>query len=415
MLIGIGVLAVFAASSLLAVNATYGVPWQTGTQLKVAFTNVGSLQAGDDVRVANVRVGHVKEIDLVDGKPRVLLTFDNERKIYRNATAVVDERSGLGQKFIDVNPGDASAGVLGPDDTLPASKTTPAQDLSDVLRVLDEPTRKGLGTTVREVGGGAGGHSQDVHDVLSAAPKMLPDLGTVARALSTNDGADLRSVLTTANSLARRFAGRQEQLGELLGQLDTTMQAMSVDDGKPLTEALQRAPETLRDVRGALHTVRGPLAQTASAAWQLQPGAAALGQATPDVRGVLRQAVTPLNKVPNVAGKAKPAVSTLSHTFTDARPLAPVLTKAFGNLQVPLAVLKPYAPEIATFFTNTSSALSNGDAAGHWLRIYLNVGSESVLGTLPVQDSTVSRNAYPAPGQASKDRANGPLGQRAGK
>jgi phospholipid/cholesterol/gamma-HCH transport system substrate-binding protein len=414
-LVGIAVLAMFVASLLLAVNATHGAPWHTGTELKVAFDNVGALQTGDDVRIANVRVGHVKEVGLVDGKPQVVLSFDEDHEIYRNATASVDERSALGQKFIDVNPGDPSAGRMGPDDVLPAKKTMGANELSDLLRVFDEPTRKGLGTAVRELGGGAGGHSQDVRDVLAAAPQMLPDLGTVARALSADNGADLRAVLSTANSLAGRFAGRQEQLGELAGQLDTTLHALAVDNGEPLSQALQKAPETLREARGALQTVREPLAQTESAARQLEPGALSLGQATPDVRGVLREAVGPLDKVPGVARSAEPAVTELTQTFADARPLAPVLTKAFGDMQVPLAVLKPYAPEIAMFFNNASSALSNGDAAGHWLRIYLNVGAESVLGTLPIADPTASRNAYPAPGQAIKDREKGPLGTRAGR
>jgi phospholipid/cholesterol/gamma-HCH transport system substrate-binding protein len=413
--IGIGVLSVFVVSLLLAVNATHGVPWQTGTQLKVAFNNVGALQTGDDVRIANVRVGHVREINLVDGKPSVVLSFDKDTNVYRNATAIVDERSALGQKFVDIDPGDQRAGQVGPDETLPAASTTDANELSDVLKVLDEPTRKGLGTAVRELGGGAGGHSQDIRDVLGAAPQMLPDLGKVAQALSAENGTDLHAMLASANSLAGRFAGRQEQLGELAGQLDTTMHALSVDSGKPLSEALQRAPETLREVRSALQTVRGPLAQTASAAHQLEPGAVALGKATPDVRGVLREAVGPLNKVPDVAGKAQPAISGLEQAFGEARPLAPMLTKGFGDLQVPLAVLKPYAPEIATFFNNASSALGQGDAAGHWLRIYLNLGAESVLGTLPIADPTASRNAYPAPGQAIHDREKGPLGQRAGK
>ncbi len=415
LLIGIGLVVAFAVSIYVALTASGGLPGTSGRSATAAFDEVGSLRNGDDVRIAGVRVGQVKDVRIVDGQPLVTLRFDKGRKIYRDAsalTATVSARSALGQKYVDFRPGTPDTGELGRNEIIPASKTGDAQELSDVLRVLDQPTRDALGSTLREAGGGASGHSQDFRDAAAALPQELPDLATVSRALSVDNGADLTDLLRAADSLSRSFEGHQQQLAELVDRVNTTLQALDVDDQAPLGATLDRAPQTLVDARGALDQLRAPLAQTGQAMTGLQPGAVALGNATEDVRGVLREGVPPLEKVPGVAGQADPVVPQLTKVLSDAKPLAPRLVEALGNARQPLGVAAPYAPEVSLFFTYMTDALSDGDAAGHWLRIYPVIGTETVSGILPLRDPLTNRNAYPAPGQAARDKSTSVLGNR---
>ncbi|WP_435581933.1 MlaD family protein [Amycolatopsis thermoflava] len=414
---GAVVLVVFALALQLALTADQGLPGATYTLVDADVSDVGALRPGDDVRVASVRVGRVKDVRLVGGVPRVTLQLDGTREIYRDAaaeakTVTVASRSALGQKYIALNPGTPEAGQLGPSDVIPPKRTAGSQELSDLLDVLDAPTREALGSTVREVGGGAGGHAADLRDALEAAPRMLPDLATVSKALSANDGAELTALLTTADRLSARFTGRQEQLAELLGRLDTTMRAVAVDEGTPLGEVLQRAPGTLQAARSGLQSLQAPLEDLHAGMSQLAPGARALGQATPDLRGVLREAVPPLGKVPGVGRQAEPALTDLTKTVGDARPLAPRLTQTFGSADQFLRVLAPYAPEVSGWFTNWAAALSHGDANGHFLRLYLLFSEESVLGQGGLRDPLVARNPYPAPGEAAQDARKIPGGSR---
>ncbi|WP_116200535.1 MlaD family protein [Amycolatopsis circi] len=414
-LLGTGLIVAFVVAVYVAITANSGLPGVSGTTVRAAFDDVGALRAGDDVRIANVRVGQVKDIQLVDGKPLVTMGLDGDRKIYRDAGATaasIGARSALGQKYVDLQPGNPAAGQLPADSVIPAGKTVGSQELADVLRVLDAPTRQALGSTLREAGGGLGGHSQDLKDAASALPQELPDLGVVSRALSARDGADLAGLLKTADSLSVSFQGHQQQLAQLTQRLGTTLQSLNVDRGKPLADSLSKAPSTLADVKGALGGLNGPLGQTEQAVRTLRPGAEALGQATPDVRGVLREGVPSLDKVPGVAAQADPAVTDLTHVMTDAKPLAPRLTAAIGAAKDPVGVLAPYAPEVSMFFSYAADALHLGDAAGHWLRFYPVLNLESADGTLPIADPTVARDAYPAPGQAAKEKKNGLLGGR---
>lgn len=413
--LGAVVLVVFALALQLALTADKGLPGAKYTLVDADVADVGALRPGDDVRIASVRVGRVKDIRLVGGTPRVTLQLDGQRDVYQDAAAEaksvsVAARSALGQKYVALTPGTPGAGKLRPGAVIPARKTEGAQELSDLLDVLDAPTRGALGSTIREVGGGTGGHAQDLQDALKAAPGLLPDLGTVSKALSSNDGADLTALLTSAQRLSGRFSGRQQQLSDLLGQLDTTMRAIAVDNGKPLADVVHKGPDTLRALRSGLQSVQAPLQDLHAGMDKLRPGAKALGQATPDLRGVLREAVPPLGKVPAVSEQAQPALSDLTQTMADARPLAPRLTRALGSADDFLRVLAPYAPEVSSWFTNWAAALSHGDSNGHYLRLDLLFSEESVLGQGGIRDPLVARDPYPAPGQAAKDARTLPGG-----
>lgn len=411
-LIGLVVVVLFVASVVFAFRAQYGLPGAATTVVKAAFDEVGSLRVGDDVRIASSRVGSVDAIRYVDGRAVVTMKLDGERPVYRNSNATaasVGARSALGQKFVDLDPGSEDAGPLGPDEVVAQRVTEGAQEVSDLFNVFDPPTRAALGSTLREVGGGFAGHSQDLRDAFSTAPQVLPDLGTVSRSLTADGGDDLVGLLESADTLASRFAGREQQISSMLTNLSATLDGVAADGAKPFEQTLRKAPDTLVAARAALEELSPTLADTRTAVTDLRPGAESLGQATPDVRGFLRDAVSPLGKVPGVADRANPAVEQLTGLMSDARPLTPRLQQTLRDASPLLASVAPYSPEISQFFTNGTSALNQGDAAGHWLRIFTLFSPETLSGTLPVPDPTVARNADAAPGELEQDHKPIPL------
>lgn len=412
-IIGLAVIVLFTGAVVFGLNATHGMPLAPRKTVKAAFTNVSGLVGGDDVRIASSRVGYVEDIVIENGQAVAVLEIDDEDiKIYRNAsaaTASVGARSALGQKFVDLDVGTPEAGELADDGVIPQRETRGAQEISELFNVFDAETRWASASTLRELGGGMADREKDFGALLSTAPDMLPALGTVSRSLASRDGADLTGLLTSAEQLASRFRGRQNEIADLTRQMGTTLEAMAVDDGKPMEDTLQRAPGALKAARGAFTALSQPLADTRAAARTLRPGADALGQAVPDLWGLLTEGVKPLRKVPDVSAKAQPAVTELTGMMADARPLAKRLVHTTNWAATPLAVLAPYSAEISHFFTAATGALSQGDSAGHWLRIYVVPRAESLSGTLPIDDPTVQRNAYPAPGQAERDSASTPL------
>lgn len=403
---------VIALMLTFAITAQNGLPpYLPGvdrTTVKVAFTDVGALRAGDDVRIANVRSGFVSSIDLVDGKSIATLKLDGGRPVYEDASVTIGARSSLGQKYVELDPGTKSAGEIRT--TIPSDRAASSIELDTVLDTLDAKTREAAGSTVREVGTGLAGRGQDLHDGLGALPQMLPDIGTVAKALSEDGGQDLAQMLRAADTVSRSLTAQEDQIASTTRQVSDTLDAVATDDGQALRDTITAAPEAMTDVKAALDDLNGPLAATRRAVTELRPGAQALGDATPDVRGLLREGVVPLDKVPGVAKRAVPAVERLTPTVRDARPLVQQLGTTFDRAQSPLSILAPYSDEVLLFFQNAASALSQGDAAGRWLRFYPVPTTESVSGALPLRDPTASREAYPAPNTAKDHYESTPLG-----
>jgi phospholipid/cholesterol/gamma-HCH transport system substrate-binding protein len=400
MLIGVAVFAVFTAVVYVALTSQHGPPGVTGGYVKVAFSNVGDLNKGDDVRVADVRVGSVSSIALHDGHPVVTLALDGNRSVYRDATAAIGQQSALGQSYVDLHPGTPAAGRLGSHTTIATAAGDGAQDLTNVLNVLDPRTRASLASMLQEVGGGALGHGQDLHGAAAALPAELTDLRAISNALSSNDGHDLNALLGAVHDLSTSFAGQQQQLATLSRHLATTLDALGAG---ALDATLRAAPNALTSTQRGLAALTQPLTLTAQAMRALRPGAAALGRATPDLRGLLREAVPPLDKVPGVAKAAVPPMQDLTDLLMDARPLAPALREAVGLASTPLGIVAPYSAEVSQFFTYMTSALSGGSANAHYLRVFPVIGTQTLDGILPLRDPLMVTDPYPAPGQAAKD------------
>ncbi|CAN5456860.1 hypothetical protein BH11ACT8_BH11ACT8_00540 [soil metagenome] len=409
MLTGLGVILALVLALYISLTASTGLPGQSFGTASADFDGIGGLREGDDVRSASVRIGQVRSISYRDGKAHVVMQFGEGEKVYQDARAAVVARSALGQNFVMVDTGTPGAGRLEDGGALRDSGIVSPVNLDQVLSVLDKRTRAKTASTLREVGTGIGGRSEDLADFLDTAPDMLGDLSVVSRSLADPE-TNLDGMLRASATLAGRFDGRADHVGSLLRNLTTTMDALSVDDGKPLDDSLAVAPAALQSTRKAMQDLRVPLTDLDAAMRTGLPGAQALGRATPDLRGVLREGIAPLSKVPGVARQAEPAVGKLSTLMADARPLAPKLEKTFASAAEPTAVLAPYTPEFIRFFERWNSANRHRDKSGHYLRIYLVVRPESLDGTVPIRDPLVHRNPYPAPGQADRDRATGILG-----
>jgi len=405
---GLIVLVLVSAGLYVAFKAQTGFPFRPTTTVQAEIADVHSLKPNDEVRQHSRRIGRVKDVEYRDGAALVTMELDGHKDVYRDATAAVWDLSALATKFVELDPGSASTGKLG-DDVIGQDHTTASSDLYEVLDVLDKPTRERATSTLREVGGGLAGHGKDLAAFVNSAPDVLRDLGAVSESLSAQE-ADLPRLLAEAHTLAGRFQGREDELAALVDQTGKTMSAVAVDDGTPLRETTKRLPATLTNARQAMDDLRKPLVDTRAAVTALEPGAVALARSENDLRGFLREAVPVATQVPPVARQATPAVRKLTGAVADARPLAPKVTRAITDLIDPLQVLAPYAgPSMAPLFLRGRSFVSQGPNPGvRYARLGVTPGVNTVTGGL-LRSRDLPQNAYPKPGQAQYDRADGVL------
>lgn len=401
---GYSTLGAFVVAIIFGLNATHGSPLKERATVSADFDDVSGLYVGDDVRISSVRVGFVEEVRLKDGHAYAVMKLDDpDTKLYADATAGVIDRSGLGQKFVNLDPGSPSAGPL--NGTISMDHTIRAQDINGLFNTFDDKTREAAGSTLREFGGGMDGHAQDLNDLLHTAPGILSNSGIVSDTLSENNGSSLVGLMRSADTISARFRGRQQHVADVIDQLGTTFDAFAVDDGQPLEQTIAKGPETLKETRKALDDLRKPLKHTASAMKDLRPGAKALGDSMPDLRGFMRDAVDPLEKVPDVSHQAVPALESLTDlTKENLRPLARQLVKTGDGAAPPVGIFGQYVPEIVRYFDNGRHALNNENENGKYTRILVIPSDESVGGKPALVK--INRNPYVAPGETDDQGDN---------
>lgn len=394
-LIGLITLGTFVVAVIFGLNATHGSPVKERTTVEAAFDNVAGLMVGDDVRIASARVGFVEEMKIEDGHALLVLKIDDpDQKLYADATAAVIDRSGFGQKFVNVDPGTPGAGAL--HGRIERQNTVRAQDINELFNVFDEKTRHAANSTLKEFGGGMTGHAGDLNDLLDNAPGILDNTAAVSDALTVNQGNDFVGLLQSSDRLAARFRGREQHTAKVLDQLGTTLDALAVDGGKPLADTLDEAPGTLDSLKSALDELDHPLENTASAMEELRPGAEALSDATPDLRRFMDEAVDPLRDLPRVNKLGVPALNSLTDLVHDARPLARQFVTTGDSAAPPVTRLAAYSPEVVRWFQWIADTTKYKTDGGNYTRILALINDESVGGK--GRALTLQRNVYGAPG-----------------
>ena len=210
-------LAVIAAMLLLAFNID-ALPLLAGQSHSAALSEAGGLKAGDDVRIAGVKVGKVTAVDLEGSHVRVDFRVGRSTELGSRTSATVRIKTILGQKFLALEP--AGKGDLSQE--IPLSRTTPAYDVveafSDLATTTEDIDTGQLATALDTV---ANTFRDSPEDVRAA----IDGLGRLSRTVASRD-AQLRELLQHANGVTGVLADRNKELVSLLTDGDLLLQEL---------------------------------------------------------------------------------------------------------------------------------------------------------------------------------------------
>jgi phospholipid/cholesterol/gamma-HCH transport system substrate-binding protein len=241
-----------------------------GTTYRARFTDVTGVLAGDDVRIAGVRVGQVTGIRLVDNTVAELsLSVDDSIPIPATVHATIRYRNLIGQRYVALTegPGDGSTGGtrLPAGGLIPLSQTTPALDLTvlfngfrPLFTALDPQAVNTLSYEIIEVLQGEGGTVTDLLQHTASLASTLADRDQVIGQVITN----LDTVLSTLDSHRDALATTIAQLSQFVSGLaaDRTAIGSALSNISSLTSA---TAGLLKDVRPDLKTDIGGLSDLA--------------------------------------------------------------------------------------------------------------------------------------------------------
>jgi phospholipid/cholesterol/gamma-HCH transport system substrate-binding protein len=218
--IGAVSLAVIAVLMLAAFRAEDLPLIGGGDTYYASFSEAGGLKVNDEVRVAGVRVGQVREVAL-DGD-EVLVEFQVDRGVDLGPHTQADIRikTLLGAMYIALDP--EGSGELEPESRIPASRTTAPYDVVEAF--------SGLASTSERIDTGQLSQALNtmatlMKDTPEEVRSSLRGLSRLSRTVASRD-AELNTLLQNTERVSRVLANRDQELTKLFADGRVLFQAV---------------------------------------------------------------------------------------------------------------------------------------------------------------------------------------------
>lgn len=186
------------ATSLLVITIG-NVSFNDSKEYKAVFSDATGVVTGDDVRIAGVKVGTVKDIEIHD-RTNALVTFsvDSDSQVTAGTNATIRYRNLVGQRYLALTQGVGSPSIMREGATIPIDRTQPALDLTVLFNGF-----------------------KPLFEALSPADvnKLSYELITVFQ----GEGGTLESLLAHTASVTSTLASRDQVIGELITNLNEVM------------------------------------------------------------------------------------------------------------------------------------------------------------------------------------------------
>ncbi|WP_174555442.1 MCE family protein [Nocardia xishanensis] len=242
-----------------------------GTLFKARFTDVTSLNPGDEVRIAGVRVGKVTDVSIVDKRlAEVKFELTDRDWLPASTTATIRYRNLVGQRYIALEQGTGEQGrKLNEGGTIPLDRTRPALNLTTLFngfrplfRTLTAEDVNKLSYEVIQVFQGEQGTIHDLVVSTASLTNKIADKDAVIGELVKNLTAVLETVnerddqfdqlIVNTEALVSGLAAERETIGRSISSLGNLATATS-DLLVPTRPSLQGTIAGLNQLTGTLN------------------------------------------------------------------------------------------------------------------------------------------------------------------
>ena len=241
-----------------------------GERFTAMFSDATSLQKGDDVRMAGVRIGQVSSVEVSDQRlAKVTFSIDDGVRVRQGSTAVLRFRNLVGQRYLALvqNP-DATRPPIAAGSTFDLEHTQPALDITalfngfqPLFRLLSPKDVNDLSYQIISVFQGEGSTVTDLLARTSRLTSTLADkdqvigsvidnLDEVLKVVSSRSG-ELSSLITTLQSLVSGLAKDRDSIGSAvsgIGDLTTSVSDLLEEGRAPLKGSIRHLGEVSKNL-----------------------------------------------------------------------------------------------------------------------------------------------------------------------
>jgi phospholipid/cholesterol/gamma-HCH transport system substrate-binding protein len=220
------------------------------------FTDVTSLNPGDDVRINGVRVGQVDEMSVVDGHlALVRFSVERDKALPADVTATIKYRNMVGQRYVALERGEKLSAALLPENAeIPLARTRPALDLTDLFNGF-KPLFQAL--SPKDVNELSGEIVQVLQGEGGTIDSLLAHTGSLTSTLADRDEV-IGNVIENLNSVLANINGQGDALSTLVGTLQQLVSGLA-GDRTAIGDAIEGMADLTTATAGLLDDARQPL------------------------------------------------------------------------------------------------------------------------------------------------------------
>src|SRR5918994_4246986 len=289
---------------------------------KVVLDNAFGLVSGADLKVAGVRAGTIKELEVDKKTHKAIVGFEITEpgfgSLRKDVTCETRPQSLIGEYYIDCKPGSAPE-KLASGATIPVEQTTSTIPIDLVNNVLRRPYRERLGIILDELGAGVAGRAEDINDVIRRASPALRETDRVLAKLASQNQT-LKQLVTDADTVIGDLAGNKKDVGRWVVETKETA-AASAERRADIAAGLRRLPTFLRELRPTMDALGDASEAQTPALANLNASAEQLATFLENLKPLSESTQVNLRSLAEASRKGRPAVKA-------ARPVVAELSNA---------------------------------------------------------------------------------------
>lgn len=376
-----------------------------GTAVTARFVSAAPLVEGNQVKIDGIVVGTIEGLRVRDGLAEVTMNLDPEAMpLHDDATFTIRPASLLGERYVDLDRGTASAPALDTSRVIPASRTGVNVGLDDMLNTMDDPAGEGLAMLVDTLGGGVQGNGQNVDQTITGLAPNMKEIRALTAVLK-NHNELLGALVEDAEPIVGALA---DQDGQTLDQL-----VAASDSVLGVTAANQDDLEkTLEELPGTLKVGRKTLAALSDTAEEAAPTLDALEPFTEDLPEISEELEDFADALDPALASSRPLLDRADELLLEARQPAadlriagPELADTVGSAKTLIHGLTINREKVYTFIRNWALNVNGSDSVSHYWRIIVTIHPDSWTYLLPMLGLSVPGATAAAEPETSAEEA----------
>lgn len=223
--------------------------------VRIVFTDASGLDNKAVVRVAGVRVGEVTAIRLVEGRAYVTVALDNpDVELRDGASAAIGSQGLLGEKFVELIPGNPDAPKLPANSVLTGGRAISFDEVTKLARDIALDI-KDVTSSLREGLGGPEG-ARTTKAIVQNIEQITENL----REIVADNRANVNETVANLREFSKALISLTQRVDNLVAA-NTGNTTASISNIKDLTAKLEHTADNLNDISDKINTGKGTVGQ----------------------------------------------------------------------------------------------------------------------------------------------------------